>query len=171
MEHAVARGNPHQGKGHEMPYYVVNAGRGRSTHIMKSRSASTPNPLSPGSVAAQLLWFGGNSKDTLCGLQATRYVDVFTPEEANCRECRRRFQIAMAQRATADNSPASKYVRFYRVGRTMHRVPLAVDGRTPLACWTCGEMHPAKRGFRYRTESLIWPDPGRTSVAKLKGSR
>ena len=50
-----------------MPYYVVNAGLGRSTHIMKSRSASTPNPLSPGSVAAQLLWFGGNSKDTLCG--------------------------------------------------------------------------------------------------------
>jgi hypothetical protein len=25
-----------------MPYYVVNAGRGRSTHIMKSKSPSIP---------------------------------------------------------------------------------------------------------------------------------
>ena len=25
-----------------MPYYVVNAGRGRSTHIMKSNSPSIP---------------------------------------------------------------------------------------------------------------------------------
>ena len=51
---------------------MINAGRGRSTHIMKSSSPSTPNPMSPGSIAAQLLWFGGNAKDTLCGLQATR---------------------------------------------------------------------------------------------------
>jgi hypothetical protein len=77
-----------------MPYYVVNAGRGRSTHIMKSKSPSTPNPLSPGSIAAQLLWFGGNPKFTLCGLQATRYVDVFSPSEASCRECRKRWQAA-----------------------------------------------------------------------------
>jgi len=77
-----------------MPYYVVNAGRGRSTHIMKSNSPSTPNPLSPGSIAAQLLWFGGNPKFTLCGLQATRFVDVFSPSEASCRECRKRWQAA-----------------------------------------------------------------------------
>jgi|SRR5580704_4330049 hypothetical protein len=63
---------------------------------MESRSASTPNPMSPGSVAAQLLWFGGNAKSTLCGLQATRYVNVFTPSEASCRECRKRWQLAVA---------------------------------------------------------------------------
>jgi Short C-terminal domain len=77
-----------------MPYYVVNAGRGRSTHIMKSNSPRTPNPLSPGGIAAQLLWFGGNPKFTLCGLQATRYVDVFSPSEASCRECSKRWQAA-----------------------------------------------------------------------------
>jgi len=45
-----------------MPYYVVNVGRGRSsTHIVKSR----------GSWAAE---FG----TTLCGLAATRHVEVFT---------------------------------------------------------------------------------------------
>jgi hypothetical protein len=62
-----------------VPYYVVNTGRGRSTHIMKSSSPSTPDPMSPGNIAAQLIWFGGNPKHTLCGLQATRYVNVFTP--------------------------------------------------------------------------------------------
>ena len=45
-----------------MPYYVVNVARGRATHIMKSSSPSTPNPMSPGSIAAQLIWFGGNPK-------------------------------------------------------------------------------------------------------------
>jgi hypothetical protein len=77
-----------------MPYYVVNAGRGRSTHIMKSRTPSTPNPLSPGSIIAQVLWNGGQWKETLCGLQATRYVDVFQPGEASCRECRKRWELA-----------------------------------------------------------------------------
>ena len=52
--------------------------------------------MSPGSVAAQLLWFGGNAKSTLCGLQATRYVNVFTPSEASCWECRKRWQLAVA---------------------------------------------------------------------------
>jgi hypothetical protein len=77
-----------------MPYYVVNASRGRSTHVMKSNSPSTPNPVSPGSIVAELLWFGGSPKFTLCGLQATRYVDVFSPSEASCRECRKRWQAA-----------------------------------------------------------------------------
>jgi hypothetical protein len=61
---------------------------------MKSNSPSTPNPLSPGSIVAELLWFGGNPKFTLCGVQATRYVDVFSPSEASCRECRKRWQAA-----------------------------------------------------------------------------
>ena len=82
-----------------MPYYVVNTGRGRSTHIMKSNSPNTPNPMSPGSIAAQLIWFGGNPKHSLCGLQATRYVNVFTPSEASCRECKKRWQLAIAAEA------------------------------------------------------------------------
>ena len=74
-----------------MPYYIVNAGSGRSsTHIVK------------GSVtwAAALVSLGG--KSTMCGLTATRYVDVFTPAEASCRECRKRWQLAVdGERATA----------------------------------------------------------------------
>ena len=74
-------------------YYVVNAGRGRSsTHIMRSTSPRTPNPASPGGIAAELLWFGGSAKTTLCGLAATRYVDVFSPSQASCRECKARWQ-------------------------------------------------------------------------------
>lgn len=73
---------------------------------MLSKTPSTPNPLSPGSVAAQLIWFGGNAKDTLCGLAATRYVSVFTPDEASCRECRRRYVLAVAaEKANAARTP------------------------------------------------------------------
>ncbi len=78
-----------------MPYYVVNAGRGRSTHIMKSSSSYTPGMVS--SVVT------GFVKVTLCGLQATRYVDVFQPSEASCRECKKRWQIAMAKEAARAN--------------------------------------------------------------------
>jgi hypothetical protein len=81
-------------------FYVVNAGRfgstSRATHIMQSSSPSTPNPRSPGGVISQLLWFGGNAKTTLCGLQATRHVDAFQPAEASCRECRRRWEQMQA---------------------------------------------------------------------------
>jgi hypothetical protein len=56
-----------------MSYFVYNTGRGRSaTHISKDRRV------------------------TLCGLAATRHVDVFGPAEASCRECRKRWQIAKA---------------------------------------------------------------------------
>lgn len=84
-----------------MPYYVVNVRAGRSgvstgTHIMKSNSPSTPNPASPGAIVAQLLWFGGNARSTLCDRQAARYVDVFSPGEVSCRECKRRWQLATA---------------------------------------------------------------------------
>ncbi|GEM_PF-6264058 len=78
-----------------MPYYVVNArnSRGgitsRATHIMKSGNASTP-----GIVSAVVVGYG---KQTLCGQWAGRYVDVFQPSEASCRECRKRWQLATAQ--------------------------------------------------------------------------
>lgn len=48
-----------------MTYYVVNTGRirlggaatSRGTHIMWSKTPSTPDPGSPGGIAAQLIWF------------------------------------------------------------------------------------------------------------------
>jgi hypothetical protein len=78
-----------------MPYYVVNAGRVRSTHIMKSKSPSISG-LGTFIVSNVLFFGGGTVKSTLCGLQATRYVNVFKPEEASCRECRRRWQLEVA---------------------------------------------------------------------------
>jgi hypothetical protein len=87
-----------------MPYYVVNTatsgrlGQGSrasaGTHIMESATSSTPDPNSIGGMAAQLLWFGGNAKSTLCGRPALRHVEVFTPDEVSCRECKRRWQLA-----------------------------------------------------------------------------
>lgn len=70
--------------------WVVQSGRAQTLHLMRSKNPSTPNPASSGSILAQLLWFGGNGKRTLCGRQATRWVGVFAPREATCRECRRR---------------------------------------------------------------------------------
>jgi hypothetical protein len=70
--------------------WVVQSGRSSVLHLMLSKTPSTPNPMSPGSIVAQLVWFGGNAKSTLCGRQATRYVSVFAPHEATCRECKRR---------------------------------------------------------------------------------
>ncbi len=91
----------------QKPYYVVNAGHGRSTHIMQSKDASTPTGWSPGSVAAELMWFGGASpKFTLCGLTATRHVDVFTPAQASCRECRARWQRAVQEHPDHEHLPA-----------------------------------------------------------------
>jgi hypothetical protein len=74
-------------------YYVVNTGRGRGTHIMLSNS-----PHMPG-VITQLI-VGVPGKTTLCGLPATRYVNVFSPAEASCRECRKRWQLAPDPPAT-----------------------------------------------------------------------
>jgi hypothetical protein len=71
-----------------MPYYVVNVGRGRSsTHVMKSNGTWVPGPASQVIIGAV--------KTTLCGLTATRYVDVFSPSEASCRECKKRWQLAV----------------------------------------------------------------------------
>ena len=47
-----------------------------------------------------LAWSGAYEV-TLCWLPATRYVDVFTPAEASCRECRKRWQLAPDPPATA----------------------------------------------------------------------
>ena len=78
-------------------YYVVNTGRGRGTHIMLSNS-----PRMQGLIS--LAWSGAY-KVTLCGLPATRYVNVFTPAEASCRECRKRWQLALDPPATATQKP------------------------------------------------------------------
>lgn len=70
-------------------YYVVNTGRGnrrsQTLHLMKSWSSSTPSGLIAG------------AKSTLCGKVATRSVNVFQPSEVTCRECKRRWQINLAQ--------------------------------------------------------------------------
>jgi hypothetical protein len=70
-------------RGGFMSYYVVNAGRGRSTHV-----SMAPVP----GLAITLL---AGAPSTLCGLPATRQVDAFTPAEVSCRECRRRWKLAM----------------------------------------------------------------------------
>ena len=95
-----------------MPYYVVNVGRGRATHIMKSSSASIPG------MASQVIT--GYAKSTLCGLTASRYVNVFTPSEASCRECKKRWQLAV----TADAAKAAK---------APQRAPSSARKASPLA--------------------------------------
>lgn len=81
-----------------MPYYAVNAGRGRSTHIMKSKNLSIPGVGK--FLISNIVGFGGGTvKYTLCGLAATRYVSVFTPSEASCRECRKRWQLEVPTEA------------------------------------------------------------------------
>jgi hypothetical protein len=60
---------------------------------MLSNSPRMQGPIS-------LAWSGAY-KVTLCGLPATRYVDVFSPAEASCRECRKRWQLAPDPPATA----------------------------------------------------------------------
>lgn len=79
-------------------YYVVNVEGRRfgsvttGTHIMRSDS-----PAIPGAVWSAIAGFtgvGSNGKQTLCGKWAARYVDVFEPREASCRECKKRWQVA-----------------------------------------------------------------------------
>jgi hypothetical protein len=69
---------------------------------MQSREPSTPDPNTLGNIAMSIVTgYGRSAKLTLCGLPATRYVDVFTPAEASCRECRKRWQLAPDPPATA----------------------------------------------------------------------
>lgn len=87
-----------------MGYYVVNVrnSRGgatsRATHIMQSGSPDTPGVASAVVVGGVLGW-GSGTKSTLCGLWAGRHVEVFQPAEASCRECRKRYQLAVAKEA------------------------------------------------------------------------
>lgn len=160
-----------------MPYYVVNAGRGRSTHIMKSKNPTTPNPLSPGSIAAELLWFGGNPKFTLCGLQATRYVNVFSPSEASCRECRRRWQLAVAPESAArrpvpGRAREQSKVQLRRTPKARTLIPaLKPDEATkPDRCPRCGRrMSDARKhwsdGLHHSADGTGYcycPDPGKS---------
>jgi hypothetical protein len=85
-----------------MGYYVVNARTARGsitagTHIMRSNNPKTPGLASD--LAADFLYFGSTIKHTLYGRQAGRYVNVFAPAEASCRECRKRWQLAVQQEA------------------------------------------------------------------------
>ena len=121
-------------------YYVVNAGRfggsSRATHIMYSQTASTPDPMSPGSIIAQLAWFGGNAKRTLCGLPATRYVDAFTPREVSCRECRGRWETAHAQMVAEVDTATDAAVKALEDGTPRDQMsPLARKQYDGLAAW------------------------------------
>src|ERR1700730_3979677 len=61
---------------------------------MKSKSPSIPGVGT--FVLSNVVGFGGGTtKETLCGLTATRYVNVFTSSEASCRECRRRWELSV----------------------------------------------------------------------------
>ncbi len=108
-------------------YYVVNAGRGRSTHIMYSRTPSTPNPRSLEGVVAQLLWFGGNAKPTLCGLAATRHVNMFSPAEVSCRECRRRWERTQRPSGDSQNAPSGDSQNAAAVRRDLAEVSQGLE--------------------------------------------
>lgn len=78
-------------------YYIVNADRSQALHVMYSRNSSTPSGFWAG-----LSVFSPQPKETLCGRAAIRPVPVFSPEEATCRECRRRWEIATGKRQPSD---------------------------------------------------------------------
>ncbi len=119
-----------------MPYYVVNAGRGRSsTHIMKSTSPSIPG-LGTFVVSNVVAFGGGTIKQTLCGLTATRYVNVFTPSDASCRECKKRWQLA--GRAEEGKRPRS----------AGGRVTITAQEREYLAAHVPADAHTATRKTR-----------------------
>lgn len=113
-----------------MPYYVVNAGRGRSsTHIMKSTSSSIPG-LGTFVVSNVAGFGGGTTKQTLCGLTATRYVNVFTPSEASCRECKKRWQLAVRGGAAKRPRSVGGEVTFTAQEREYLTAHVPADART-----------------------------------------
>jgi hypothetical protein len=128
-----------------VPYYVVNAGGGQSTHIMKTKSPGTANPQSPASIAPQPLGSGGNPASTLCGLQATGYVQVSSPDEASCQQCRRRWHLAAADEAAARMPLAGltgeqSEVQLRRAPKARALIPALMPGETakPGRCPRCG---------------------------------
>jgi hypothetical protein len=103
-----------------MPYYVVNAGRGQSTHIMKSKSPSIPGMGT--FLISNIVGFGGGTvKDTLCGLAASRYVSMFTPSEASCRECRKRWQLEVST-ATVGGQVSPEFLILVKQGRKIQAI-------------------------------------------------
>jgi hypothetical protein len=82
-------------------------------------------------VVSNIVGFGGGTtKQTLCGLTATRYVNVFTPFEASCRECKKRWQIAgRADEGKRPRSAGGK-VTFTTQEREYLAAHVSADART-----------------------------------------
>jgi hypothetical protein len=71
---------------------------------------------------------------TLCGLAVTRLVTVFTPDEATCRECRKRWQLEVAPEVRAATEvrpyvrgealpvPAPEVIALVRAGLTLQAI-------------------------------------------------
>lgn len=76
-------------------YHVVNlyGSRSRATHVVKCW----------GRYQAPALGMG--IKHTLCGQSGGRYVPVFQPGEVSCRECRRRYEIAVPRAGRPSDGP------------------------------------------------------------------
>ena len=71
-----------------MSYWAVEAAKDQHTvHIMESKT-----PYLMGAFEQILL--GPGNKFTLCSKRAVRWIDVFTPEEATCAECLKRYTTA-----------------------------------------------------------------------------
>lgn len=172
---SLSREHPGGEFGDDMPFYVVNAGRGRSsTHIMQSKSPKLAKQQR-GIAYDVAIGFYGAPKYTLCGLQATRHVNVFIPDEASCRECKKRWQLAQAAEAAAEQRAAQQRAAQQDAARqqaardlarrqrttcqaqyeakTEHLIPALLAGETakPGRCQRCGRKtkHHSKLGGRW----------------------
>lgn len=128
-----------------MPYYVVTAGGGQSTHIMTAKSPGTPDPQSRGSITPPVPGPGGHPAFTLCGLQATGYVPVSSPDEASCSQCRRRWHLAAAGEAAAGMplrglTGEQSEVQLRRAPKARMLIPALMPGKAakPGRCPRCG---------------------------------
>ena len=146
-----------------MPFYVVNAGSGRSsTHIVQSNSPELAKEQR-GVVDDVAIGFSGVPKYTLCGLQATRLVNVFAPDGASCRECKKRWKLAKAAEAAAQQRVAREEAAWQQTirdrerrqratcqaqyeARTDQLIPALPSGKTarPGRCQRCGRRKSAK---------------------------
>jgi hypothetical protein len=145
-------------------YYVVNAG-GQATHIMKSNSPVTPSPPSPGGIPARAPWSGGNPDVTLCGLQATGYAGVSSPDEASCQQCRRHWHLAAAAETHAlaplrGLTREQSEVQLRRAPKARMLIPALVPGKAakPGRCPRCGRRAAGVWNGR------IWTDGAHLSV-------
>lgn len=87
-------------------YYTVLSGRGTTAHWMRSKTGViSGGPLTPGSIAAEMLWFGGKDYSyTLCGKRASGPSHQAT---VGCRECKARKANQMATRPVAPRTPVA----------------------------------------------------------------